>query len=248
MCRGNIGLAECVIACHFADAGAGPVWQGRDKGKGFDVTDRETRQAIIEACLEMNATGVNQGTSGNISVRAGDGMLITPSALPYARMQPDDIVWMGFDGRVEGTRKPSSEWRFHLDILRAKPGAGAVVHAHPPACTALAIMGKPIPPLHYMVAAAGGHDIPVAPYATFGTPELSAHAVAALADRDACLLDHHGMIACGATLEKALWLAGEVEALAGQYLACLPFGEPPLLSLEQIAEVQAKFAGYGIED
>jgi L-fuculose-phosphate aldolase len=193
----------------------------------------------------MNAQGLNQGTSGNISVRCGEGMLITPTALPYDRMTPDDIVWMGFDGQTLGPRKPSSEWRFHLDILQAKPGAGAVVHAHPPACTTLAIMGRPIPPLHYMIAVAGGHDIPVAPYATYGTAELSAHVVAALAQRYACLMAHHGMIATGATLDRALWLAVEVETLARQYLACLPMGEPPLLTLAQIDAVLVKIAGYG---
>lgn len=212
------------------------------------MTDKTARQAIINACLEMNRSGLNQGTSGNISVRDGDGILITPSALPYDRMTPDDIAWMGFDGTVTGPRKPSSEWRFHLDIQRARPEVGAVIHAHPHACTTLAILGKPIPPLHYMIAAAGGHDVPIAPYATFGTEELSRHALAALRDRKACLLAHHGLIATGETLEKAMWLAGEVEALARQYLACLPLGEPPLLSRAQIDEVLEKFKGYGIED
>lgn len=212
------------------------------------VKDKADRQAIIDACLQMNVSGLNQGTSGNISVRSGDGILITPTALPYDRMTPQDIVRMGFDGNTDGARAPSSEWRFHLDIMRAKPDKGAVVHAHPHACTVLAILGKPIPPLHYMVAAAGGHDIAVAPYATYGTAELSAHALAALTDRHACLLAHHGMIATGATLQKAMWLAVEVETLAKQYLACLPFGEPPLLSVEEIARVRARFEGYGIQD
>ncbi len=206
---------------------------------------REQRAAIIAACREMNRSGLNQGTSGNISVREGQGMLITPSAMPYDVMTPDDIVWMGFDETLEGAHKPSSEWRFHRDILRAKPGAGAVVHTHAPACTTLAIMGRSIPPIHYMIAVAGGADIRCAPYATFGTAELSAHAVAALEGRDACLLAHHGMIACGATLDKAMWLAVEVETLAQQYLGCLPFGEPPLLSADQIAEVLEKVKGYG---
>ncbi|MDF0603621.1 L-fuculose-phosphate aldolase [Psychromarinibacter sp. C21-152] len=205
----------------------------------------EARAAIIAACREMNRSGLNQGTSGNISVREGAGMLITPSAMAYDRMRPEDIVWMGFDGTTEGDRKPSSEWRFHLDILRAKPGTGAVVHAHPTACTTLAILEKDIPPLHYMVAAAGGRDIRCAPYATFGTAELSEHAVTALQDRAACLLAHHGLIACGATLDKAMWLAVEVEALAKQYLGCLPFGEPPLLSPEEIDRVLDKMKGYG---
>ena len=208
----------------------------------------EVRQAIIDACLEMNSSGLNQGTSGNISVREGDGILITPSGQPYAKMKPEDIVWLGFDGSREGALKPSTEFRFHLDILREKPEMNAVVHAHPTACTTLAIMGKGIPPLHYMVAVAGGHDIRCAPYATFGTAELSEHAVAALDGRAACLLAHHGMIACGATLDKAMWLAVEVEALAKQSLGCLPFGEPPLLSTEEIDRVLEKVKGYGLQE
>jgi len=203
------------------------------------------RQAIIDACRAMNATGLNQGTSGNISVRDGGGLLITPTSLPYDEMEPADIVRMAFDGSVTGRRSPSSEWRFHLDILRARPGVNAVVHAHPHACTTLAIMGKSIPPLHYMIAAAGGPDIRCAPYATFGTAELSRHALAALEGRSACLLAHHGMIATGPSLGKAMWLATEVETLARQYLACLPFGEPPLLSVEEIDRVRARMADYG---
>jgi L-fuculose-phosphate aldolase len=207
--------------------------------------DAATRRAIIAACLEMNRSGLNQGTSGNISVRRGAGFLITPTALPYDRLTPADIVAMDFDGTPSGPHKPSSEWRFHRDILRDRPAVMAVVHAHPIACTTLAIMGKGIPPLHYMVAAAGGDDIRCAPYATFGTEELSRHALAALEGRHACLLAHHGMIATGATLEKAMWLAVEVEVLARQYLGCLPFGEPPLLTGEEMAAVHEKMKGYG---
>jgi len=208
----------------------------------------EARQSIIDACLEMNASGLNQGTSGNISIRSGAGMLITPSGMAYNRMTPEDIVWMGFDQEVRGDRKPSSEWRFHLDILRARPEVGAVVHAHPLGCTTLAIMGKEIPPLHYMIAAAGGRDIRCAGYATFGTAELSAQALAALEGRKACLLGHHGMIATGPTLAKAMWLATEVETLAKQYLGCLPFGEPPLLDDEEIARNVVLFENYGLKE
>ena len=193
----------------------------------------------------MNRNGLNQGTSGNISLRHGEGMLITPTSLPYDGMVPDDIVWMGFDGTIEGTRQASSEWRFHLDILRAKPEVIAVIHAHPTACTTVAIMEKPIPPLHYMIAICGGSDIRCAPYATFGTEELSRNALAALKGRAACLLAHHGMIATGATLDRAMWLAVEVETLARQYLGCLPFGEPPLLSEAEIENVISRMANYG---
>ncbi len=209
------------------------------------MTELKTRRAIIAACLAMEAKGINQGTSGNVSVRRGEGMLITPSALPYDQTSPEDIAWIGFDETAAGPRKPSSEWRFHLDILRARPEVGAIVHAHPPACTALAIMHRPIPAIHYMIAAAGGPDIRCAPYATYGTPEMSAHAVEALQDRDACLLAHHGAIFLGPSLDRALWLAVEVEALARQYLDCLKIGEPPVLPDDEIERVREKFTNYG---
>jgi L-fuculose-phosphate aldolase len=206
------------------------------------------RQAIIDACRRMNALGINQGTSGNISVRHGDGLLITPTSMPYDAMTPEQIVFMDMNGAFADGARPSSEWRFHLDILRARPEVDAVVHAHPTHCTILAIMGLEIPAIHYMIAAAGGADIRCAPYATYGTPELSAHAVTALEGRLACLLAHHGMIAIGPSLAKALWLAVEVETLARQYHGCLQIGKPPLLSSEEIERVRVKMAGYGLND
>jgi L-fuculose-phosphate aldolase len=162
------------------------------------ITERAKRQSIIDACRSMNTLGINQGTSGNISLRHKDGLLITPTSVPYETMQPKQIVFMGMDGSFDPAQRPSSEWRFHLDILRARPEINAVVHAHPPYSTILAIMGLEIPPIHYMIACAGGDTIRCAPYATFGTQELSEHAVRALEDRLACLLEHHGMIAIGA--------------------------------------------------
>lgn len=209
------------------------------------MTDRELRSAIIQACLEMNRNGLNQGTSGNISARHEDGLLITPSGLPYEALQPEDIVFLDMQGRPEGRWKPSSEWRFHRDILHARPEAGAVVHVHSSYATALAILGRSIPAIHYMIAAAGGSTIRCAPYATFGTEELSQHALEALEGRSACLLANHGMIAVGADLAKALWLAGEVETLARQYHACLQVGEPVILSDAEIARVVEKFRSYG---
>ncbi|MEM6662030.1 MAG: class II aldolase/adducin family protein [Pseudomonadota bacterium] len=216
----------------------------------MEKSELQKRKSIIDHCLQMNANGLNQGTSGNISLRHATGMLITPTSLPYDRMQPEDIVFVGMDGQATGSRKPSSEWRFHRDILAARPDVGAVVHTHATYATILAIMGKSIPPLHYMIAAAGGPDIRVAPYAIYGSQELSDHVVAALQDRRACLMDHHGMLATGPTLERAMWLAVEVETLARQYHGCLALGsEPPLLSPEQIEAVRQKFeGGYGISD
>ena len=207
--------------------------------------DLKKRQSIIDTCLRMNATGINQGTSGNISLRHGDGMLITPTSTPYEAMKPDQIVYMHLDGNHDPAQRPSSEWRFHRDILKARPEVNAIVHAHPPYATMLAIMGMEIPPVHYMVAVAGGDTIRCAPYATFGTQELSEHAVRALEGRLACLLAHHGMIAAGPSLAKAMWLAVEVEALARQYHGCLQIGTPPLLSKEEIEKVRLRMAGYG---
>jgi L-fuculose-phosphate aldolase len=207
--------------------------------------DREKRQSIIDACLRMNVLGINQGTSGNISLRHGDGMLITPTSTPYEAMKPEQIVYMHLDGNHDPAQRPSSEWRFHRDILKARPEVQAIVHAHPPYSTMLAIMGMEIPPVHYMVAVAGGDTIRCAPYATFGTQELSEHAVRALEGRLACLLEHHGMIAVGPSLPKAMWLAVEVETLARQYHGCLQIGTPPLLSKEEIEKVRLRMAGYG---
>jgi L-fuculose-phosphate aldolase len=209
------------------------------------TNDRAKRQSIIKACLQMNQLGINQGTSGNISLRHEGGMLITPTSTPYEAMQPEQIVFMNLDGSFDAKQRPSSEWRFHRDIFKARPEINAVVHAHPPYATMLAIMGLEIPPIHYMIACAGGDTIRCAPYATFGTQDLSQHAVAALEGRSACLLAHHGMIAIGPSLGKAMWLAVEVETLARQYHGCLQIGTPPLLSKAEIEKVRTRIAGYG---
>jgi len=210
--------------------------------------ERGKRQAIIDACRRMNALGINQGTSGNISLRHKDGLLVTPTSVPYDAMTPEQIVYMAMDGSHAPSQKPSSEWRFHRDILKSRGDVNAAVHAHATYCTILAIMGMDIPPVHYMIAAAGGDSIRCAPYATFGTAELSDHAVRALEGRLACLLDHHGMIAVGKTLDKAMWLAVEVETLARQYHGCLQIGTPRLLPKHEIENVLGRIAGYGPAD
>jgi len=209
------------------------------------TSEREKRQSIIDACRSMNALDINQGTSGNISLRHNTGLLITPTSVPYETMQPEEIVFMDLDGSFDPAQRPSSEWRFHLDILKARPEVNAVVHAHPPYSTILAIMGLEIPPIHYMIAVAGGDTIRCAPYATFGTQELSEHAVRALEGRLACLLEHHGMMAVGPSLAKAMWLAVEVETLARQYHGCLQIGTPRLPSKAEIKNVLGRIAGYG---
>ena len=201
--------------------------------------------AIVDAVRQLAAQGLNQGASGNVSVRDGDGFVVTPSGVGADALRADQLVRMGMDGAWSGAWKPSSEWRFHRDIYAARPDAGAIVHCHSPAAPALAVLGKAIPAFHYMIAIAGGSDVRCAPYATFGTQELSDAAVAALDGRRACLLGHHGMIALAPTLAQALDVAVEVEFLADLYLRLLPLGEPPVLSAAEMAVVLEKFKGYG---
>ncbi|MEP7157339.1 MAG: L-fuculose-phosphate aldolase [Betaproteobacteria bacterium] len=203
------------------------------------------RHKIIRTSLQMNELGINQGKSGNVSARTDDGFLVTPTGIPYEKTRAEEIVAMRMDGTHEGKILPSSEWRFHRDIYAARSDVHAIVHTHATFATTLACMDRAIPPFHYMVAAAGGKDIRCAPYATFGTQELSSQALTALQDRRACLLSHHGMIACGADLEKALALAVEVESLARMYWQALQIGEPALLPDSEMATVLEKFSTYG---
>ncbi len=208
------------------------------------------RRAIVESARQMNVIGINQGTSGNISVRCGDQMLITPSAVPYDDMRAEDIATLKLQDAIgdwTGPLPPSTEWRFHRDILRGRPEAGAVVHTHATYCTTLAIMRRGIPAVHYMMAAFGGADIRCAPYATFGTTELAAHALTALEDRNACLLANHGMIVVGPTLARAMWLAVELETLAKQYYLSLQLGTPSILTDAEIAETRTRFSSYGLQ-
>jgi L-fuculose-phosphate aldolase len=218
--------------------------------KSMVKTETALRREVIETALEMERIGINQGTSGNISARWRDGLLITPSGVPYADLQTQDIVWLPLDvsddADVFRQSRPSTEWRFHRDILCSRPEINAVVHTHSNAATAMAIHSRDIPAHHYMVAVAGGNSIRCAPYATFGSQALSEHAITALKDRTACLLAHHGVIALGHELARALWLANEVEVLAQQYLLACQLGTPPLLSDEAINEVIEKFKDYGL--
>jgi L-fuculose-phosphate aldolase len=213
------------------------------------LDERELRSAIVATARAMNAAGINRGRAGNVSARlareSGDGFLVTPTGFRYEAMGADDIVVVLQDGTSRGAHLPSSEWRFHRDIYGARPEVGAIVHTHAPFATTLACLDRGIPPFHYMVARAGGRDIRCAPYATFGTQELSDHAVRALEGRRACLLAHHGMIAVGATLESALELAIEVETLAEMYWRALQVGEPSLLPDAEMARVLEKFRTYG---
>ena len=211
------------------------------------MSQMKLRQSIIDTCLEMNHSGLNQGTSGNVSHRIPGGMLITPTSLPYAQMKPADIVAMDFDGTYHGRRLPSSEWRFHRDILKNRTDANVVLHTHSVYCTTLATHELGIPSFHYMVAVAGGTDIRCSDYACFGTQKLSDTALKALEGRTACLLGHHGLIVLADTFEKALWRAHEVETLATMYVHALAIGEPPRLSDAEMSQVieQMRRMSYG---
>lgn len=213
--------------------------------------ERRIRQDIIAKARWMNASGLNQGTSGNISVRHGNVMLITPSAIPYDRMQSEMIAAMPLEGTYgdwSGPLMPSTEWRFHLDIMRSRPDVGCVVHTHSTYATVLAIARRSIPACHYMMAAFGGTDIRCSEYARYGTKLLSQYALKALENRHGCLLANHGMIATGADLEKAMWLAVELETIARQYYLSLLIGGPVVLSEGEIGETKEGFATYGIQD
>lgn len=218
--------------------------------KVADAEQEQVAAAVIATALAMGERGINNGMSGNVSVRTDNGMLITPSSVAYQELTPADVVAMDSEGEwaAENGRRPSSEWRFHLDVFAARPDAEAIVHAHPISATALACHRRGIERFHYMVGVAGGHDIRCAKYATFGTRELSANVIEALTDRKACLMANHGMLAIGTSLANALDIAVEVEVLAAQYLAALALGEPKMLTRKQMDDVLDKMsagAGYG---
>jgi L-fuculose-phosphate aldolase len=208
----------------------------------------QLRQQLIDTAVAMNTSGLNQGASGNLSVRCEDGFLITPSGMDYAGLSPNDIVWMDFDGKAHGKRKPSSEWRFHAAIYEHRAEASAVLHAHPVSCSTLACLGKGIPAFHYMIAMAGGRNIRCADYATFGTQELSGNVIRALRDRKACLMAHHGLTCFEKDLPRVLALAIEIEHLATVYSRILAIGEADVLSDSEMDKVLKKFSSYGLQD
>lgn len=216
-----------------------------DKAK---QAEKNARRAVIDTALAMSRSGLSPGRSGNVSCRWKGGMLITPTGMAYDSIRPRDIVFVDAKGTVPGkrSRKPSSEWRFHLSAYGARPDVGAVVHTHSLHATVLACAHKPIPAFHYMVAVAGGKDIPLVPYDTFGTQELAEYVARGLAERNACLMANHGQIAVGANLGAALELAHEIEVLAGQYAKLLMLGgEPHVLSDEEMTRVVERFKSYG---
>lgn len=206
----------------------------------------ELRRAVIAQARQMNALGVNQGASGNVSARHGEAMLITPSGVPYDTLTPKMIARVSLDdGDWVGPLKPSSEWRFHLDILNARPEAGAVVHTHATHCTAFAMLREPLRATHYMIAAFGGPDVRCTDYAPYGTAELSDLAVEGLRDRTAVLLGSHGMITIGRDLDEAMARAVELEALAKQTWIARTMGRPVVLPDDEIARTVERFKSYG---
>lgn len=205
------------------------------------------RQAIIDGCLWMNEKGLNQGTSGNISIRFGDNMIITPSGIPYDQLTPDMLCRVPLRSGPDQAdpNQPSTEWRFHQALLNAKTDQTAVVHAHPAHATAVAVQGREIPACHYMVAAFGGNTVPLVDYALFGSPELARMVASAMAERSGCLMANHGAITTGESLPRALWRMQELENLARVYLLAQSCGVPQILSDQQIDEVLLAFGNYG---
>jgi len=206
----------------------------------------EARMALVTAMVELERTGLNHGTSGNVSVRVDGGLLVSPSAVPPAQLSPVDVVALGDDGAVLGSnrQRPTSEWRIHVDVLAARPDVGAVVHTHSTEATALACLRRRIPAVHYEVGLAGGATIPCADYATFGTPELSTNVLAALDGHDACLMANHGVLAVGPDLAAAMALAVEVEWLAAVYRRAVASGEPVVLPDGEMRRVVSAYVDY----
>ena len=209
------------------------------------MNEADLRAALAKTARQTVRDGLNKGSSGNVSVRLRDGFLITPSGLPNDTLEPDQMVAVDMKGQASGSLKPSSEWRIHRDIYRARPEVTAVVHAHSPHAVSLSCLRRGIPSFHYMVAAAGGKDIRCAGYATFGTQALSDLILAALQDRRACLMANHGLVAVGASLDAAFALAVEVEELCAQYWRAKLMGQPVLLSDAEMDEVLERFKDYG---
>lgn len=205
-------------------------------------------EQLLKTSRQLAHLGLNKGTSGNASVRCEDGFLITPSGMPIYSMTAADMVHMHLNGSVteaDSPKKPSSEWRFHRDILANRTDINAVIHTHSMFATTLACLHQDIPPFHYMIAVAGGDTIRCAPYALFGSQQLSDDALMALSERKACLLANHGMIALGRDLNDALAVAVEVENLCEQYWRILQISPPKLLSQAQMCDVFQQFKGYG---
>ena len=211
--------------------------------------ENEMRLQAVATMRRFDSLGLNRGSTGNLSLRCArdgrPGMLITPTGMGADELRAEDMVWLGSDGTLAGAWQPSSEWHFHAAIYAARPDLNAVVHAHSVHATALACLNRPLPAFHYMVAVAGGDSVPCTRYHLFGTEALSRAVAAALADRNACLMANHGLVAAGATLAQAVKVALEIESLCETYLKALAVGEPVLLDAAQMAAVIERFRRYG---
>ncbi|HEV7416408.1 class II aldolase/adducin family protein [Tianweitania sediminis] len=209
------------------------------------MDEQQARERIVEAVLFLEEKGLNHGSAGNVSLRLGDHLLITPTGGRGSWLKPKDIVRLSLDGTVQGDGIPSSEWRFHTGILGRRPEAQAVVHTHADCCVALSCLRKPIPAFHYMVASFGGNAIPVSRYEPFGSKALAEAAVEAIEGHYACLLANHGMIVTGRSLQHALDLTVKLETLARQYILACQAGDPVMLSDEDMVEVHRRYGNYG---
>jgi len=209
------------------------------------MTEADLREQIVDVMRQMEARGLNRGTSGNVSVRFGDGLLVTPSGVPAGALTPRSIVYVDADGEAAAGPRPSSEWRMHAGLYARRPDFSAVVHCHSRHATILACAGKPIPPLHYMIAVSGRSDVPLAPYRLFGSLELAQAVAEAMDGGRACLMANHGLITAAEGLAHALAIAEEIEEQAAVYCGCLAIGGPNLLSEARMAEVMARFSTYG---
>ncbi|MGN7292545.1 class II aldolase/adducin family protein [Rhizobium sp. SAFR-030] len=209
------------------------------------MNEMDLRETMLGVVAKLEDKGFNHGSSGNVSCRIGDDMLVTPTGGNSGNMTPDRLVRLDRNGDTIGDGIPSSEWHMHQAILHAYPHVQAVIHTHADSCVALSCLAKPIPAFHYMIASFGGNDVPCAPYATFGTKALADGAVAALRSRKACLLANHGMIVAATSLQQAFDLTVKLETLARQYILARQAGEPAILPDDEIARVLERYKGYG---
>jgi L-fuculose-phosphate aldolase len=203
------------------------------------------RDEVAWLYKQAAARGLIAGSSGNVSGRTPDGMMITPSGCDPETVTATELVRVAMDGTVQGAGTPSSEWAMHAAVYQECDDATFVVHTHADACTALACLGSALPAFHYMIVQFGGADVRCAPYVTFGTPDLATHAAEAIRGRNACLLANHGMIVCAATAAQALSRAVLLETLCRQYLLALSAGVPRLLTQQEMLDAQERFRTYG---
>jgi len=211
----------------------------------MNIDEDGLRDAAVAAVRKLDALGMNRGSTGNVSLRLREGMLITPTGMGADDLRAQDMVWLGWNGALEGAWQPSSEWHFHQAIYLARPDLQAIVHTHSVHAAALACLRRELPALHYMVAVAGGHDVPCVPYHLFGTEALSQAVAGAMQHRDACLMANHGLVAAGSSVAGAMKVAQEIESLCEVYLTALAVGEPAVLTREQMDDVIDKFKRYG---